>query len=86
MAQFRILLAVIALAGTFSLRAQQAHNAVLTESAIRSMYIEHPDSCLGLLDRAEKGQMRTDIPGFRIERCGRCATKSRATTPPKRLA
>ena len=67
MAQFRILLAVIALAGTFSLRAQQAHNAVLTESAIRSMYIVHPDSCLGLLDRAEKGQMRTDIPGFRIE-------------------
>ena len=67
MARFRILLAVIVLAGTFSLRAQQAHNAVLTESAIRSMYIEHPDSCLGLLDRAEKGQMRTDIPGLRIE-------------------
>lgn len=67
MARFRILLAVIALAGTFSLHAQQAHNAVLTESAIRSMHIEYPDSCLGLLDRAQKGKVRTDIPGFRIE-------------------
>lgn len=39
----------------------------LTEQAIRQLYIEHPDSCLELLDKAELRKIDSDIPLFRMD-------------------
>lgn len=39
----------------------------LTEQTIRQLYIEHPDSCLKLLDEAELRKIDTDMPLFKID-------------------
>jgi len=40
---------------------------LLTEQDIRKNYIEHPDSCLSLLDKAQLRQLKTDMPVFKID-------------------
>ncbi len=39
----------------------------LSEQTIRQLYIEHPDSCLELLDNAELRKIYTDIPLFKMD-------------------
>ena len=40
---------------------------MLTEQRVRELHIEHPDSCLHLLDRAEQGKIATDIPAYKMD-------------------
>lgn len=40
---------------------------LLTEQDIRKNYIEHPDSCLSLLDKAQLRQLKTDMPVFKLD-------------------
>lgn len=39
----------------------------LTERKVRALYVNHPDSCLHLLDRAERRLVPTDIVPWRID-------------------
>ncbi len=40
---------------------------MVTERLVRSLYIEYPDSCLDMLDKARSRQLDTDMPIFRID-------------------
>ena len=40
---------------------------MLTEQRVRELHIEHPDSCLHLLDCAEQGKIATDIPAYKLD-------------------
>ena len=39
----------------------------VSEKIIMELYIEHPDSCLGLLDKAQAGKIESDLPVFQID-------------------
>ncbi len=39
----------------------------VTEEFIKELYIEYPDSCLKMLDKAQAGKLKTDMPVFRID-------------------
>lgn len=39
----------------------------VTEDLIRRLYIQHPDSCLQMLDKADAGEATTDLPQFRTD-------------------
>lgn len=39
----------------------------VSEKTIMELYIEHPDSCLGLLDKAQAGKIESDLPVFQID-------------------
>lgn len=47
--------------------AKEQADSLLTEQVIRKYYVNHPDSCLHLLDRAEGRLLPTDIAPWRID-------------------
>lgn len=62
-----ILASVISGDVTSAWAANNAASGILTEQTIRQLYIEHPDSCLDLLDKAELRKIDTDIPVFKMD-------------------
>lgn len=67
---FYIILVLAFIITDDSFTAKAANNAtrgILTEQTIRQLYIEHPDSCLELLDKAELRKIDTDMPLFKMD-------------------
>lgn len=67
---FYIILVLAFIISDDSFTAKAANNAtrgILTEQTIRQLYIEHPDSCLELLDKAELRKIDTDMPLFKMD-------------------
>lgn len=67
---FYIILVLAFIITDDSFSAKAANNAtrgILTEQTIRQLYIEHPDSCLELLDKAELRKIDTDMPLFKMD-------------------
>lgn len=62
-----VLASVISDGGVSAGAANNAASGTLTEQTIRQLYIEYPDSCLDLLDKAELRKIDTDIPVFKMD-------------------
>lgn len=66
MTRLKIILVLLVLVASDLSRAEAGGQNMVTEQLIRSLYIEHPDSCLDMLDKARLRQLDTDMPLFQI--------------------
>lgn len=57
----------IMLVGSVFCHAETGRQHIVTEQLVRQLYIEHPDSCLDLLDKAQLGHLDTDMPIFKMD-------------------
>lgn len=57
----------IMLVGSVFCHAETSRQHIVTEQLVRQLYIEHPDSCLDLLDKAQLGHLDTDMPIFKMD-------------------
>lgn len=57
----------LAFALYFSTKAEAAPSAILTEQAVMDSYINRPDSCLMLLEKAGQRQIATDMPDYKLD-------------------
>lgn len=66
---FRTITIIIYLAFvlSFSSKSEAAPSAILTEQAVMDSYINHPDSCLMLLEKAGQRQIATDMPDYKLD-------------------
>ncbi len=67
MNRFYFLIVFMMLVGTVFCHAQADRQSMVTEQLIRQLYIEHPDSCLALLDKAQLRRLDTDMPIFKMD-------------------
>lgn len=67
MNRFYFFIISLMLGGNLLCHAEANRRDMVTEQLIRQLYIEHPDSCLDLLDRTQSGQLDTDMPIFKMD-------------------
>lgn len=67
MNRFYFFIVSLVLVGSVFCYAEPNRQNMVTEQLIRKLYIEHPDSCLDLLDKAQLRHLDTDMPIFKID-------------------
>lgn len=67
MNRFYFFIVSLVLVGSVFCYAEPNRQNMVTEQLIRQLYIEHPDSCLDLLDKAQLRQLDTDMPIFKMD-------------------
>lgn len=67
MNRFFLSIVFLMLAGSAFCHAEANRQDMVTEQLIRQLYIEHPDSCLDMLDKAQLRQLDTDMPIFKMD-------------------
>lgn len=67
MNRFYFSIVSLMIVGSVFCHAEAGKQKMVTELLIRQLYIEHPDSCLDLLDKAQLRQLDTDMPIFKMD-------------------